>query len=199
MYPTPEVLAADQKYVASGSYLCKDSPTKAHYWRGEQTGPQTCKYCGELKMEDGLRKFSSIESINEDLYNRAVTDLALAERDLEQAKNTDIAGLYKSRVRGLKTIVARYERMKEMGARTHRDITEAKEKKPRTPRSPKELHECLCGCGKLVAGRFAQGHDSTFKSLIKKLKRNQIGMESLSPLMQKMVNEDHEEVRKVSA
>lgn len=33
----------------------------------------------------------------------------------------------------------------------------------------KELHPCLCGCGDKVAGRFRQGHDGRYYSILKKV------------------------------
>jgi hypothetical protein len=39
-------------------------------------------------------------------------------------------------------------------------VPSAKAKTERTPREPKKLNECRCGCGAMVKGVFAQGHDA---------------------------------------
>ena len=41
--------------------------------------------------------------------------------------------------------------------------------KQRTPKAPKELHECLCGCGEMVGGRFRMGHDARYHGWLNKL------------------------------
>jgi hypothetical protein len=37
-----------------------------------------------------------------------------------------------------------------------------KSKGPAKAKTPKELHDCLCGCGEQVAGRFRMGHDARY-------------------------------------
>ena len=38
----------------------------------------------------------------------------------------------------------------------------------RTAKPPKEKHECLCGCGEMVNGRFKMGHDARYHAWLKK-------------------------------
>lgn len=51
----------------------------------------------------------------------------------------------------------------------HAAKSKAKAAKPETPKrkrtkSTKSLHPCECGCGTMVAMRFAQGHDGKLKA-----------------------------------
>jgi hypothetical protein len=50
-------------------------------------------------------------------------------------------------------------------------------------RTPKALNSCLCGCGEQVSGRFRQGHDSRYYSLIKKVSRKELGFDKLPRAM----------------
>ena len=42
-------------------------------------------------------------------------------------------------------------------------------KTPKTPKAEKPLNECSCGCGAMVKGRFAQGHDAKLKGQLLKV------------------------------
>lgn len=45
----------------------------------------------------------------------------------------------------------------------------AKAAKPTKEKTPKQLSECLCGCGEMVAGRFRMGHDARYHGWLGKL------------------------------
>jgi hypothetical protein len=51
-------------------------------------------------------------------------------------------------------------------------------------KAPKELHPCLCGCGERVAGRFRQGHDGRYYSLLKKVSAGEMQFNELPKGMQ---------------
>lgn len=57
----------------------------------------------------------------------------------------------------------------------------------KTPKAPKQLNPCGCGCGDKVAGRFRQGHDSRYYSLLKKVVRKELEFNKLPKLMQQTV------------
>lgn len=63
----------------------------------------------------------------------------------------------------------------------------AGEKKPRTKKAPQ--NPCHDGCGALVRGKFKQGHDATYKSLVLKVEREELKQ---SDLPKGMVGKDGE-------
>jgi hypothetical protein len=54
-------------------------------------------------------------------------------------------------------------------------------------KQPKTLNPCGCGCGDKVAGRFRQGHDSKFYSMLKKVIKGELGFDKLPKLVQNTV------------
>jgi len=54
-------------------------------------------------------------------------------------------------------------------------------------KAPKQLNPCGCGCGDKVAGRFRQGHDSKFYSMLKKVIKGELGFDKLPKLVQNTV------------
>jgi len=44
------IFNADRKYVESGRWKCKESPTGAHHWVELESGKFTCKYCLESRV-----------------------------------------------------------------------------------------------------------------------------------------------------
>lgn len=56
--------------------------------------------------------------------------------------------------------------------------------KAKAPKTPKELHDCLCGCGERVAGRFRQGHDGRYYSILKKVKSGEMTFNQMPRAMQ---------------
>lgn len=48
----------------------------------------------------------------------------------------------------------------------------------------KELHPCLCGCGDNVAGRFRQGHDGRYYSVLKKVAAGEMQFNEMPKAMQ---------------
>jgi hypothetical protein len=57
-------------------------------------------------------------------------------------------------------------------------------KPPKAPKAPKELHGCLCGCGEMVAGRFRQGHDGRYYSILKKVAAGEMQFNEMPRAMQ---------------
>lgn len=85
------------------------------------------------------------------------------EKDMAQ-RNATLPGLGKS----------------SKGHSQHKAKTKGKAK----PSAPKELHPCLCGCGERVAGRFRQGHDGKYYSLLKQVSRGDMQFNELPRQMQ---------------
>lgn len=54
-------------------------------------------------------------------------------------------------------------------------------------KAPKTLNPCGCGCGDRVSGRFRQGHDSKFYSMLKKVIKGELGFDKLPKLVQATV------------
>lgn len=54
-------------------------------------------------------------------------------------------------------------------------------------KAPKQLNPCGCGCGDKVAGRFRQGHDSKFYSMLKKVIKGELDFGKLPKLVQATV------------
>lgn len=57
----------------------------------------------------------------------------------------------------------------------------------RTPKAPKQLNPCGDGCGEMVKGRFKQGHDSKFYSMLKKLVAGDMKFTDLPQIMRSTV------------
>lgn len=76
----------------------------------------------------------------------------------------------------------------------------SKSTKPHTPKSSKKENPCLDGCGKLVGGRFAQGHDAKYRGLILKVERGEMKQSELPDVMRKQGGKNGEalEFRKVA-
>jgi len=57
----------------------------------------------------------------------------------------------------------------------------AKQPKPKAKAEPEppELHPCICGCGKMVKGRYAQGHDAKVHSWIGQVEKGEMTEENL--------------------
>lgn len=51
----------------------------------------------------------------------------------------------------------------------------------------KELHECLCGCGEMVTGRFRMGHDGRYYGLLNRVINDKIKFNELPEKMQREV------------
>lgn len=72
----------------------------------------------------------------------------------------------------------------------------AKAAKPRAEKKAKVAKKadnpCGCGCGALVAGKFKQGHDSTYKSRVLKVERGE--MKPTDPEVRKMLGKDGEKI-----
>ena len=52
MFNPTSISRADAHYIRSGSWICKPSPTGAHYWvevREIESGLFVCKYCLERR------------------------------------------------------------------------------------------------------------------------------------------------------
>lgn len=60
----------------------------------------------------------------------------------------------------------------------------AKKKAAAKAKTPKELHPCLCGCGERVAGRFRQGHDGRYYSILKKVAAAEMQFSEMPKAMQ---------------
>lgn len=59
---------------------------------------------------------------------------------------------------------------------------------------------CLCGCGQIApSGRFLQGHDSKFASMIRKLDKGLLQKDALPASVRAMLDANHPEVAKARA
>src|SRR5882757_4790383 len=73
-------------------------------------------------------------------------------------------------------------------AKTKSDKKKAgKAAKAKVKREPKQLNDCLDGCGEKVSGRFRQGHDARYYSMLKKVKGGDMTFNQLPRLMQQML------------
>lgn len=57
----------------------------------------------------------------------------------------------------------------------------------RPPKAPKQLNPCGDGCGEMVKGRFKQGHDSKFYSMLKKVIAGDMKFNDLPQIMRSAV------------
>lgn len=69
-------------------------------------------------------------------------------------------------------------------ARALKGGAKGKAAKASTPKAPRELHPCLCGCGERVAGRFRQGHDGRYYSILRKVSAGEMQFNEMSKTMQ---------------
>lgn len=79
-----------------------------------------------------------------------------------------------------------------------------KEAKPKAEtrkrtRKPKTTKPCMCGCGQLVGGRFAQGHDATLKSILRRVQSGELNPMDVPSDARKRAIEDGAGVKPYSA
>lgn len=74
-------------------------------------------------------------------------------------------------------------------AATKSDKKKVKAKAAAKPKTPKQLNDCLCGCGERVAGRFRQGHDGRYYSILKKVKSGEMTFNQMPRLMQQTLKD----------
>lgn len=55
---------------------------------------------------------------------------------------------------------------------------------PKVPKVPKQLNACKDGCGEMVTGRFRQGHDARYYSILKKVAKGEMKLSEMPRLMQ---------------
>lgn len=85
-------------------------------------------------------------------------------------------------------------------AKTKTDKKKAgKAAKAKVAKAPKTLNDCLDGCGEKVTGRFRQGHDARYYSMLKKVKAGEMTFNQLPRLMQQMLKDKQGALRALAA
>lgn len=74
-----------------------------------------------------------------------------------------------------------------LGSKAAPSKSKAKAKPAAKAKVAKTLNPCGCGCGDKVTGRFRQGHDARYYSILKKVGRGEMKISEMPKLMQETV------------